>query len=118
MRMAALWPLGLVLAASSAGCMGSDEAEPQTQGAGVGIGRPVQLVNCADWREASVRERQATVQALEEFAGGRSGSPGGRGATLEEDEAYDLFERSCDKEFARGFKLYKLYTRAAAFRGQ
>jgi hypothetical protein len=98
--------------------MGSDEGEQRPPDAGARIGEPVRLVDCADWRAADVRERYGTVRALQEFAGGRSGSPAGRGATLDEDEAYDLFESSCEKDFARGFKLYKLYSRAAAFRGQ
>jgi hypothetical protein len=65
-----------------------------------------------------VRERQGTVRALREFAGGRSGSPAGRGATLDDRKAYEVLEAYCERDFARHFKLYKLYTRAAAFRNR
>ena len=85
--------------------------------AGPRIGAPTQLVKCADWSDADVRERYGTIAALREFAGGRTGSPAGRGATLEDDQAYELFDRWCEQSYARGFKLYKLYTRAAAFGG-
>ena len=36
---------------------------------------------------------------------------------LDDEKAYDLFDSYCENEFARGFKLYKLYARAAAFSG-
>jgi hypothetical protein len=38
-----------------------------------------------------------------------------KGATLPNDKAYDLFEGACRPDFSKRFKLYKLYTRAAAF---
>jgi hypothetical protein len=41
--------------------------------------------------------------------------PPGRGAVLEDERAYDLLQGYCSAEFAESFKLYKLYTRAAAF---
>ena len=37
---------------------------------------------------------------------------------LDDERAYKLLQSYCAKPFARGFKLYKLYTRAAAFIGQ
>ena len=67
-----------------------------------------------------MRERYGTIEDLREFAGSQAGagSPNGlqgRGATLETDKAYKLFQNWCSQDFARAFKLYKLYTRAAAF---
>ena len=99
-----------------AGCDagGSDEqrsAGNLTPGAAV----PVRLVDCADWRRADPGERTQTVAALRKFAGGRVGSPAGYGATMTNDSAYELFDSYCAQNLARGFKLYKLYTRAAAF---
>jgi hypothetical protein len=55
------------------------------------------------------------VRQLRAFAGGPTGSPAGRGNVLEDEQAYELLENWCGNDFARGFKLYKLYTRAAAF---
>jgi hypothetical protein len=57
------------------------------------------------------------IRALRDFAGGPTGSPSGRGATLDDDKAYRLFQGNCEQDFARRFKLYKLYTRAAAIGG-
>ena len=36
---------------------------------------------------------------------------------LSEERAFDLFEATCANEYARGFKLYKVYGRGAAFGG-
>ena len=98
------------------GCMGGTAEEGQAAlDSGARIGAPTQLVRCADWSEANVRERYGTIDALRQFAGGPTGSPSGLGATLDDDEAYQLFERWCAESYAHGFRLYKLYTRAAAF---
>jgi hypothetical protein len=102
--------VGLALA----GCGGSDSG-------GGGPERPspdataVRLVDCADWRAAGGGEREDIVAALREFAGGPVGSPAGRGATLDDSDAQRLFDSYCAQEFATGFKLYKIYTRAASF---
>jgi hypothetical protein len=34
---------------------------------------------------------------------------------LPDDDAYDLMEKYCGNEYARAFRLYKLYARASAF---
>ena len=39
------------------------------------------------------------------------------GPVLSDQTAYKLLGRYCSKPFAGGFKLYKLYTHAAAFIG-
>ena len=39
------------------------------------------------------------------------------GAVLDDQDAYDLLGRWCGMRFARAFKLYKLYERAAALTG-
>jgi hypothetical protein len=78
----------------------------------------VRLANCRDWQNGNVRERYGTIREIREFAGGPAGSGsegGGHGNTLDDDKAYELFENYCKNDFARGFKLYKLYSRAAAF---
>jgi hypothetical protein len=59
------------------------------------------------------------VFQLRKFAGGPVGSSAGiqKGPVLEDGRAYSLLESYCARYFARGFKLYKLYERAAAFVG-
>ena len=69
--------------------------------------------DCNDWNGATVEERQVILESLSEFEGGAPTGTVGR--TLPDDEAYDLFERGCERDYARAFKLYKVYVRAAAF---
>ena len=64
-----------------------------------------------------------TIHQIRDFAGGpivgnNASSPSGTGSVLDDKDAYNLFNGWCSKSFARGFKLYNLYQRAAAFTGQ
>ena len=52
------------------------------------------------------------------MVGGGTNPAHGTGAVLDDKQAYDLLDNTCKNSFARGFKLYKLYERAASFRGQ
>jgi hypothetical protein len=80
---------------------------------------PLRLAECSDWRKGSVDQRQGTVVQIREFAGGPVGSSQGiqKGRELDDSQAYLLLDRYCSKRFARGFRLYVLYVRAAAFAG-
>ena len=105
-----------LLSLALSGCMGYGEGTGRTQGNLMPGGAvPVRLVDCRDWRGAHPSERADMIAALRKFAGGASGSPGGHGSTLPDGSAYELFDSYCANGFARAFKLYKLYTRAAAF---
>jgi hypothetical protein len=106
-----------VLALSLVACGGSGE-DPPPSGAGPALVAPINLADCADWKQASVDQRLATIDQVKEFVGGPVAGTEGSGGTLDDDKAYDLFENYCAEEFARGFKLYKLYSRAAAFSDQ
>jgi hypothetical protein len=102
-----------------AGCGGSShttkEPEPLP---GPGLGS-IRTVNCTDWKKGSVEQRTNTVIALRQFAGGPVGSsPRKSGPVLDDGRAYSVLQGYCAKRFARGFKLYKLYERAAAFAGR
>jgi hypothetical protein len=81
---------------------------------------PYRLAECTDWRKGSVEQRQGTVAQIREFAGGPVGSSQGiqRGRVLADSQAYLLLDRYCSKRIARGFRLYLLYVRAAAFAGR
>jgi hypothetical protein len=108
------------VALAVAGCGGgSDSGTPQGDVGGPSIGVSITLADCTDWQEATVDERLGTIEQIENFAGGPvvGAGEGARGPTLDPDEAYDLMDKYCEQELARGFKLYKLYVRAAAFQG-
>lgn len=109
-----------LVAAALAGCGGSGSEEQAASGGGPDIsGLPINLADCEDWNDASVEERLATVAQIRDYTGGPvGGTGGGTGAVLDDEKAYDFFESYCENQFARGFKLYKLYGRAAAFSGQ
>jgi hypothetical protein len=114
----------LALAVAVTGCGGSDQSGRQSaSGAGVRINVPISLADCTDWQRADAAERLGTIKQLEAFAGGpvvgaSAQQPSGHGATLDEKKAYDLLQGWCSEPFARGFKLYKLYTRSASFTPQ
>jgi hypothetical protein len=105
-----------------AGCGGDSSNEPQVD-VGPNVGQPINLADCDDWQQANTEQRLGTIEQLRNFAGGpvvgnNASSPSGTGSVLDDKQAYDLFNRWCDQSFAQGFKLYKLYERAAAFTGQ
>jgi hypothetical protein len=104
-----------VAAVLAAGCGDSEDASDSGSSA---LGSPevqttARETDCTDWNGATVEERQIIVEAIAEFEGGApTGTPG---RTLPDDEAYELFQRFCEKDYAIAFKLYKIYVRAAAF---
>lgn len=110
---------GALLAAVLLGC-GDDAqsgAPDSNVGAGVRLEAPINVADCTDWNDGSVDERLGSISQIQEFVGGPVGGTGGTGVVLTEERAYDLFENFCENEYARGFKLYKLYSRGAAFGG-
>jgi hypothetical protein len=117
----ALAVLALVGAALLAGCGSGSSTQPQVD-VGPNVGAPINLADCSDWNRANTEQRLGTIHELKDFAGGpvvgnNASSPSGTGAVLDDKQAYDLFNSYCKESFARGFKLYKLYERAAAFSG-
>jgi hypothetical protein len=108
-------------AALVAGCGSGSSTQPQVD-VGPNVGQPISLADCNDWNQANTEQRLGTIKELKGFAGGpvvgnNATSPSGTGSVLDDKQAYDLFENYCKESFARGFKLYKLYERAAAFTG-
>jgi hypothetical protein len=87
-----------------AGC-GGQTAAPEP------FGVALQVADCQDWRDASPQERQSAIDQLERTVAG----PRKEGNTLSDDAAYGTLDARCKPEFARGFLLYQLYIRAAAF---
>jgi hypothetical protein len=105
-----------------AGCGGGSGSQPQID-VGPNVGQPIALADCHDWNQADTEQRLGTIQQIKDFASGpvvgnNASSPHGTGSVLDDKQAYDLFNNWCEQSFARGFKLYHLYQRAAGFEGQ
>lgn len=97
-------------------CGEAGPAPVETKPIGVGqvrAGSFAPLAQCSDWNAGTEEEKLATVDDIQ----AQLNQAGADGPTpdLPDDEAYDLFERACAKNYAAGFRLYKLYARAAAF---
>ena len=112
----------LAVGVAIAGCGGGTNTQPQVD-VGPNVGQPIALADCHDWEQANVEQRLGTIHQIRDFAGGpivgnNASSPSGTGSVLDDKDAYNLFNGWCSKSFARGFKLYHLYQRAAAFTGQ
>ncbi|HET6830759.1 MAG TPA: hypothetical protein VFH44_05350 [Solirubrobacterales bacterium] len=96
-----------------------DSGDPARAGGEVqGVGQPIAgsvaaLAQCSDWNEGTEGERAATIDDI--YAQVNQAGADGPTPDLPDEEAYALFERSCRPAYAAGFRLYKLYLRAAAF---
>jgi hypothetical protein len=104
-----------------AGC-GSGGGTPSVAVGGLDVGQSISLADCNDWKNSSTQQRLGTIRELRNFAGGEVVGGGtnpasGTGAVIDDSKAYDLLDGYCKNSFARGFKLYKIYERAAAFSG-
>lgn len=110
----------LALAGAVGGC-GTQPADPAAASApaqvtGVGsirAGSVAQLAQCSDWNGGTKPERLATIADIR----AQVNQAGADGPTpdLTDEAAYALFERACANDYALGFRLYKLYLRAASF---
>jgi hypothetical protein len=96
--------VALAVALGAVGC-GGQAAEAEA------FGVALQVADCQDWRDSSPQERQSAIDQLERAVAG----PRKEGNTLEDDVAYNTLDGRCEPTFARGFLLYQLYIRAAAF---
>jgi hypothetical protein len=120
--------IALVLALTSVGCGDEEPSEAQqpqdasdqpidvsgTDPVGQVIGgTAAPLAQCSDWNGGSEDERLATIEDIRtQLAAQDSGitTP-----ELTDDEAEGMFDNACEPTWAAGFRLYKLYARAAGF---
>jgi hypothetical protein len=105
-----------LIAAALAGCGGDDATgqDPPARGVGDEVGGSVAaLAQCRDWNAGTEAEKQATIADIRSSLTPQSQPESG--TALSDERAYELFENSCAVDWAEGFKLYKLYARAAAF---
>jgi hypothetical protein len=103
------------------GCGGSGDSSSSKEQVGnlPSLPVPLRLAACRDWRKGSGDQRRGTVAALRMFSGGPVGSSAAlkNGPVLDDGQAYRLLETFCSERYARNFKLYHLYVRAAAYAG-
>jgi hypothetical protein len=80
---------------------------------------PIRTANCSDWNRSSGEQRAALLTNLYAFyvqtIGGSGTTPTGPGPTITAKQATAVFDNYCAQTYAKYFKLYKLYGRAAAF---
>jgi hypothetical protein len=102
-------------AGALAGCGGDATGQDSPEhGVGEEVGGSVAaLAQCRDWNAGTEAERRATIADIRSSLTPQSQEESR--TSLSDERAYELFEDSCDVEFAQGFELYKLYARAAAF---
>jgi hypothetical protein len=101
-----------------AGCGDSTSSDKPADLPKPGVGS-IRTADCTDWKRGSLEQRHGTIAQLHEFAGGPVGSSPQmqNGPVLGDARAFELISSACSKRFARAFKLYKLYERAASFTG-
>ncbi len=121
---------GVVALAALAGCGGSadpaDEARADASRAEAVIdisgtepvgemtaGSVAQLVECRDWNGADADQQLATIEDVRSQI--NLADSGIEAPALTDEEAQDLFDNACRPSWAAGFRLYKLYSRAAGF---
>jgi hypothetical protein len=74
-------------------------------------------ISCADWNSVDDADRAWLIAKIADFVGGvvvDEKEAVGYGDTLTTEQANELFNSSCQNEFAQSFLLYKLYSYAAA----
>jgi hypothetical protein len=110
-------PVAMCCAALLTSC-GTAEKRPEASAA-ARARVDIRIASCADWKQATARERGVLLADLQAFfstpiSDGGDG-PEGPGPTLAVKQAKRVFGAYCAQPYARAFKLYKLYGRAAAF---
>ncbi len=76
-------------------------------------GSVAQLVECRDWNGADADQQLATIEDVRSQI--NLADSGIEAPALTDEEAQDLFDNACRPSWAAGFRLYKLYSRAAGF---
>jgi hypothetical protein len=107
--------VALIVAALALPACGADP-EPAEKAKPVGdvlVGSVAPLAQCADWRKGSRAERLAAIDDIREQVNLQDSAV--KTPELSEKTAYRVLDTTCRKPFAAGFRLYKLYARAASF---
>lgn len=76
-------------------------------------GSVASLVECRDWNAADEGERTATIEDVRSQI--NLEDSGIEAPALTDEEAGELFDGACERSWAAGFRLYKIYARGAGF---
>lgn len=111
------------LAAVTLGACGNDEADraeaeararAEAQPLGeILAGSVAPLVQCKDWVGGERIRKLATIDDIRNQVSRRD--TGVETPALSDEEALGLFDRACSNSYAKSFRLYVLYARAAGF---
>jgi hypothetical protein len=104
--------LALVAGVALAAC--GEGSQPRAEPLGETVaGSVAPLAQCRDWKSGTEPEKLATIADIRSqinLEGGTVQTP-----PLSDEEAMRVFDNACSHRFARGFRLYVLYARAAGF---
>ena len=121
-RIAAAAVIAAAVALSACGGGGGDAASASASGAqppgaeplGEKLGGSVaQLANCGDWDGGPRDRKLATIADIRNQV--NRTDTGIDSPPLSDEEALSLFDSECAKPYAKGFRLYVIYARAAGF---
>ncbi len=106
----------IVAAALLAGCGDSDSGEGAAENEGVGpvvAGSTAQLASCRDWVTGTEEERYATIEDIRGQLTPQSSETAE--SDFSDEAAYEMFDHTCEPEWAGSLRLYKLYAHAQPF---
>jgi len=103
-----------IVGALALGACGGDGAQEEPEALGeTRVGSVAQLAQCRDWN-AGTREQQ--LETLDEIKAAINLKDGPvETPELSDEAALDVIDSTCSNDFADGFRLYKVYARAAGF---
>src|SRR5687767_6604145 len=100
----------IVAVAALAGCGDSESDQGADASEGVGdivANSTAQLASCGDWVKGTEDERYATIEDIR----GQLTPQGSETAEsdLSDEAAYEMFEHTCEPDWAASLRLYKVY---------
>jgi hypothetical protein len=111
MIRAAAVAVTVALVASSCG---SDSRSTNVKPVGEMLaGSVAPMATCSDWSAGTRDQRLATIHDIRQQINLKDSAV--QTPELPDSAAYRIFRQTCHHRFAAGFRLYKLYARAASF---
>ena len=108
----ARWIAAVCLATVVAGCGADAKTPAEPLGKKLG-GSVAPLANCRDWAGGARERKLATIADVRNQV--NRDDTGVESPPLSNTEAMQLFDRECARPYARSFRLYVIYARAAGW---